>query len=267
MGSVFKKTVTRSLPPGAEITTRKGERVACWRDHRGRPKTATVTTGGGGIERIREQSKTYYASYRDGEDALVVVPTKCRDESAARRVLAELERRAERVRSGLLTAAEDRVAEHLTTAIGEHFDAYLASMEARVVVPMHRENTRRHLDKLAADCGFARLGDLRREALERWLTDQARADRSARSRNAHRTALVSFCNWCVAVGRLGSNPFKGVPKANEAADPRRRRRAMTEEELARLLDVALRRPLLDAMTDLPPPVMPLVMLVSRPPRP
>ena len=39
-----------------------------------------------------------------------------------------------------------------------------------------------------------------------------------------------------------------MPKANEAADPRRRRRAMTEAELVRLLDVARRRPLLDALT-------------------
>jgi integrase len=39
-----------------------------------------------------------------------------------------------------------------------------------------------------------------------------------------------------------------VPKADEKADPRRRRRSMTEAELARLLDVARRRPLDDALT-------------------
>ncbi len=107
---------------------------------------------------------------------------------------------------------------------------------------MHRDNTRRHLEALARDCGFLRLADLNRESLERWLVVEASKGRSARSRNAHRTALVSFCNWCVAVGRLAVNPFKGVPKANEAADPRRRRRAMTEDELTRLLDVARSRP-------------------------
>ncbi len=51
-----------------------------------------------------------------------------------------------------------------------------------------------------------------------------------------------------SIGRLVANPFRGVPKADEKADPRRRRRAMTEDELERLLDVARRRPLLDAMT-------------------
>src|SRR5262249_36361879 len=98
--------------------------------------------------------------------------------------------------------------------------------------------------------GFSRLSDRKREAVERWLAGRAApgGGRSAWSRNTHRAALVSFCNWCVRTGRLTTNPFKGVPKANEAADPRRRRRAMTEAELVRLLEVARRRPLLEALT-------------------
>jgi integrase len=47
---------------------------------------------------------------------------------------------------------------------------------------------------------------------------------------------------------LTSNPFRGVPKADEKADPRRKRRAMTEAELVRLLDAARRRPLTEALT-------------------
>jgi integrase len=73
---------------------------------------------------------------------------------------------------------------------------------------------------------------------------------SARTRNAYRNALVAFCNWCAdpTVNRLAVNPFAAVPKANEKADPRRQRRAMTEPELVRLLAVARERPLLEALT-------------------
>ena len=39
-----------------------------------------------------------------------------------------------------------------------------------------------------------------------------------------------------------------IPNANEKADPRRQRRAMTEAELVKLLAVARERPLLDALT-------------------
>ena len=248
MGSIFKKVVTRPLSAGAEIIERKGVRLARWKDAKGKVRTAKATTGQDGSDRLQTVSSTYYARYRDGSNLVVEKPTGCRDESAARQVLAEWERKAERIRAGLMSSAEARTVEHQNVPIGQHVAGYIESMKARSVVEMHRDNTRRHLETLNDACGFARLADLNREALERWLAAEADNNRSARSRNAHRTALVSFCNWCVSTGRLTSNPFKGVPKANEAADPRRRRRAMTETELVALLDVARRRPLLDAQT-------------------
>ena len=71
---------------------------------------------------------------------------------------------------------------------------------------------------------------------------------SAAARNSYRSACVAFGNWCLRTNRLTGNPFADLPKADERADPQRQRRAMTETELTRFLDVALRRPLLDAMT-------------------
>jgi site-specific recombinase XerC len=115
---------------------------------------------------------------------------------------------------------------------------------------MHRDNVLRQLKRVIDDCDFSRISELNREALERWLASETRRGRSARSRNAHRAALIAFANWCAdpTIGRLISNPFRGVPKADEKADPRRRRRSMTEAELTRLLDVARRRPLAEALT-------------------
>jgi len=54
---------------------------------------------------------------------------------------------------------------------------------------------------------------------------------------------VAFGNWCVRRNRLVENPFVDVPKADAKADCRRKRRALTEDELHRLLHVASRRPL------------------------
>jgi integrase len=70
----------------------------------------------------------------------------------------------------------------------------------------------------------------------------------AGTRNEYRQELVGFGNWCVRTRRLLSNPFTGVPKADAKADCRRKRRSLTEDEIRRLLDVAGRRPLLEAMT-------------------
>lgn len=94
------------------------------------------------------------------------------------------------------------------------------------------------LRRVAADCGFARLADLRRELVERWMIDRTADDMAARTRNAFREAWVVFCNWCVANARLSSNPFDALSKANVKADRRRQRRALTTGELEQLLEVA-----------------------------
>jgi hypothetical protein len=117
MGSVFKKIVTRPISPEAEIITRRGERLARWRDGKGKTRTARLTTGKDGAERIRDESATYVARYRDGNGLVIEVSTRCRDKTAAQSVLADLERAAERVRANLITPAEARTAEYLTTPI------------------------------------------------------------------------------------------------------------------------------------------------------
>jgi integrase len=116
------------------------------------------------------------------------------------------------------------------------------------VTRSHREDTGRYLKRLAKDCCFGTLADFHREALERWLAALTGEGMSARTRNAYLNAIVSFCNWCVETHRLAVNPFDAVPKANEQADPRRQRRAMTEAELVKLLATVRERPLLDALT-------------------
>ena len=97
------------------------------------------------------------------------------------------------------------------------------------------------------ECRFARLADLDRHTLESWLSAKTEGE----CRHEHGTATnaaVAFANWCAepTVRRLLSNPFEGIMKLNEKADPRHKRRAMTEDELSRLLAVALRRPLDEA---------------------
>jgi integrase len=100
---------------------------------------------------------------------------------------------------------------------------------------------------------------LSRDGLERWIVIEAttkrptKADpegnvRSARSINAHREAVIAFANWCADpnIGRLPANPFgtgkSAVPKADVDADPRRRRRALSPGELARLIAAARNAP-------------------------
>ena len=252
MATVFRKTYTKPLPENAETFTRKGQRIARWKDAKGRKREAKVTIPDkgkhAGEPRLIMEAATFTAKYRDGSGVVREVATGCRDEQAARQVLADLVRRSEQVKGGILTAAEDGMIDHQGTPLAGHFDAFIDHMAGKGTTADHRKTTRAYLERLASDCGFSKLVDLDREVMESWLAARAAKGMSARSRNAYRCAAVSFGNWCVSTRRLVANPLARVAKVNEKADPRRRRRALTEAELVKLLDVAQRRPLLDAMT-------------------
>jgi len=243
MGTVFRKTVTKPLPAGAKIITRKGERLAEWKDVAGKRRTAPVTTGKAGADRIVITARTFTAKYRNGSNHVVEVRTGCRDETAAKAVLHELELRADKVRSKMRTADEDAVVDNLDTALSVHVAAFLEHQEARDITKTQMNDTRTRLSRIAADCRFKQLSDLNATALERWLVARQAEGMSARTRNCYRQAWVTFGNWCVRNQRLLSNPFASVPKADEKSDPRRKRRSLDEDELTRLLAVAMLRPL------------------------
>jgi len=246
MGTVFRKSVTKSLRHGAELFTRKGEQLARWRDAKGRARTAGVTIGCNGQPRIILVARTYTAKYRDGQGIVREVATGCRDEQAARAILNELETRAVRVKARIVSAAEDRVIDHQATSLADHFEAYSAHQEAKGLHPTRISNARQRLRRVADDCSWRQLGEIDAGALGKWLAMRA-ADSKARisgpTRNEYRQEWICFCNWCVDTHRLASNPLASVPRANAKSDRQRQRRALTEAELAKLLYVARVRPL------------------------
>ena len=252
MGTVFKRTSTKPLPVGAELYSRKGQRIARWTTPKGKTRTAAVVvpTEGQFIEqeRIAVETPTYTAKFRDGAGHVRTVATGCKDETAARAVLAELEKRAEKVRSGIITNAENAMTVHQHTPLNEHVGEFIATMRAAGRAECHVTGTERLIQRVINEAGFRRLSDIRAEAVERWLGQQATAQpdkptMGARTRNSYLVALRTFCNWCVERDRLPFNPLAKLDRADERSDRRRQRRALTEAELCRLLIVARLRPL------------------------
>lgn len=76
-------------------------------------------------------AKTYTAKYRDGSGLVQEVATGCRDESAACSLLNGLERRAEQVRGGILTADESAAIDQQDRPLAEHFAAFLEHQKAK----------------------------------------------------------------------------------------------------------------------------------------
>ena len=281
MGSLKRKTVTRPLPQGAELFTKaidgKPVEFARWtptkattrtdkvvtaadgtkriRTHAER--TAEVVTAADGTKRIRTHAKTYIAKYRDHQGRLVEASTGCRDRDGAKRRLKELEDRADRIRRGIVRPEEVEIETFQTVPIAQHIAEYLQDLRGRGVNADRIKTSETYLTRDAKGCGFRLLRDLNAEKLRRWL--RSHAAMSAATYNWHSTLWVAFGGWLTGKridGKRGSltgerrlsvNPFDGFGKKDEHADRRRVARALTVDELRRLLDHARRRPLEDAM--------------------
>jgi hypothetical protein len=140
-------------------------------------------------------------------------------------------------------AVADRKLEPIGLRIADYVKTLTGSSE-------HRGHTERYLRRLAKDCHWACLADMRRDQLELWLSGQSdpgadgRPIRSARSRNAHHTAVVSFCNWCAHPdnGRLARNPCAKLAKADVDLVRRKVRRSLTANEVDRIIAAACNAP-------------------------
>lgn len=130
MGTVFKKTATKPLPVGANIVATDAKRFAEWTDRKGKHRRNPVTIGKNGEDRIVVEAGTYTAKYRDGSGIVREIATGCRDATAARSRLVELEKRAEKVKAGILTVAEDAAIDHQATPLLDHIAAYMTKLES-----------------------------------------------------------------------------------------------------------------------------------------
>jgi 7-cyano-7-deazaguanine synthase len=78
------------------------------------------------------------------------------------------------------------------------------------------------------------LNDVDGAAFSRHLKELAESGRAARSINKRRTAVRGFTRWLHKQGRMKTDPLLGIPVRREQTDRRVVRRALSDEELARL---------------------------------
>ncbi len=234
---------SRCKKPWTKARKGKPARPAC--DHKDAPPT-----------RVKRRSRAWWHEWRDGvvrhRDPLRFPDgSPVHDKKTALEMAAEREREREREKGGFGDPFKKHRARPLEGE-GGHLADFETHLRARKVTDFHRTETMRHLQAFLASSEAARLADLERSAAETWLVRlsvEATGRRgevgwlSARSLNRRRAALLQFGRWLVEARRYPFNPFAGLPTRNEDADRRHERRALSLEELERLLAAARRRPL------------------------
>ncbi|NLE61863.1 MAG: hypothetical protein GX616_26205, partial [Planctomycetes bacterium] len=178
------------------------------------------------------------------------------DKLATEQLAAKLERKAARRAEGVFDATDDES----LRPIGEQLDEYWQHLEAKKATPRHITETKAKLQKIIRACGFARLLDVQAGPLECFLSklmlpppktekvrgqtipDRARG-RSPRTRDTYFSAIRSLVRWAVKRDKLPRNPLETISELRDEGDVRRKRRALTDDELRRLLKAAHARPL------------------------
>lgn len=247
MGTVFREHYTKPVPVNAVVRREGNLAYAEWTDKRGRSRKERITLTSNG-PKLYLQSKVYVAKYRDGDGIVRKESTGCRSLPNARQRLAELEDRAERIRSGIWTSEEVNAADFQAWSIESHLSDYLDALRqkrirGRAVSAHHLRNVEPNLRRAIEFCGAHRLADLNEQQVQRWINARIADGVSPATINRTLSALKAFFNWCVEEGRISRSPLLRVRKLGEQLDQRRRRRALKPDELDALFTAARLRPL------------------------
>ncbi len=171
------------------------------------------------------------------------------DKGASEQLGAKLERAKARGEQGLI----DLYKEHRNRALIEHVDDWIAELKQLGRADMYVGPCRARMLRLIDECGWRVMGDISGGAFAKWRkTAKANADHnrgdqttrtirnlSPKAKNHYLATLNAFCRWCVKRKRMAANPVgtSDVEKLDETSDVRRERRALTADELHRLLEV------------------------------
>ncbi len=183
-------------------------------------------------------SNKWSFEFRD-ESGRVTRRVGFRDKQETRRLASQLEREADLRRRGLIDPERERAVELSRTPMDRVIAQYMEHLSAKGSTEQHLAEVRSVLVEAVSDSGTATPSDLRAETisthLQRLRVREVRPI-GARAFNKRLGMLKSFSSWLVREGFRPANVLASISRLNEQVDKRLERRAMTDEELVRLLD-------------------------------
>ncbi len=122
--------------------------------------------------------------------------------------------------------------------IADHLADFETHLESRGNTAKHIDNTVSMIRQVIAECSFKTLADIDANKVAMHVNDLRRQGKGLRSINKHLGAAKQFVTWLWRADRLRTDLLKPLSKLNAVVDRRHRRRALTEDEIRRLLEAA-----------------------------
>jgi integrase len=126
------------------------------------------------------------------------------------------------------------------TPIAELVALFVNHLEANARSARYIRGTRSQLTRIIDDCDIQYFSDFDRAKVEAFLNRLRNQGLGARTYNAYLKTGKAFCKWMVESGYAAQSPLVTLRTINEQVDRRRERRALSVEEIRRLLKTTAR---------------------------
>lgn len=185
----------------------------------------------------RVQGRIYWGQVRlSPRDPIERFSLETSDKRVAEKRLAEIVREREHEAAGILAPKPQR--EAACRAMEHHVADFLADQRAKRRSTEHLKHLRLRLGRLTRECGWGYPKDVSPDSFIAW---RSRQKLSAKTLNEYLSTAHSFMDWMRRSGRTAINPLAEVERVETRGKETLRRRALRDEEVRRLLDVAGKR--------------------------
>ena len=182
------------------------------------------------------QVDTWIAEFTDENGKVQRVSTKTKNRSAAEKILARYETEIDRIKSGVVTREEISVAQKRGVTLDDALERFRTKMVASGNTAAHTKATIQKVLQVMSESGIDSLISTRREVIERWIASEIqRSKRAPRTINSYIIAVKSFTQYLTDTNLLPVNPLKSIRKINQETEQRKKRRALTDDEIERLI--------------------------------
>jgi integrase len=184
-------------------------------------------------KRSKKKGEPYWIQYLDHKNKRRTAKGFT-DKELTEELAAKFESEARQRRTGMVDASLDRIAAQRVIPIDEQLSEFEEALGDNS--PQYVKLTMGQVRRTVEGCGFKTLADIDAEAVQKYLRSRRKEEQTGhRTYNQYLQAFGTFCNWCVTSKRLLINPMLGVEPLNQAVDVRHPRRALSPEEVSRLI--------------------------------
>jgi integrase len=263
---IYKPTYSKPLPEGAKVFSRKHKKFARFKDKKGHTKEARLTKS---KDKILCETSHWHISFEDNlsiRRELKAYTNEQETKRLADRIQqllnyksnnqpldSELQKfienlniriRNELINFGLLDSEKAKAGKLLTELVSE----YVKFLEANERSEKYINDTQAELDRIFEGCTFQYWSDIAPTKVMTYLKKLRDEGLSYRRSNAYLKSIKAFCKWMVDCNYVSRSPLHHLKTLDAELDRRRQRRALTTEELRRLLKTTVKSKEIFGMT-------------------